>query len=127
MRNVRKFYQHLYNRDWESAQKLIHEDFKWIGASVKEYDFNDFRRFTTRDVTAFPDASIDIKRIISQGDTVVVEYLMSGTHTGQLGDIRPTNKRVEVPYVEILDLEEGKIRLWKTYCNIDLIRNQLTG
>ena len=78
-----------------------------------------------RDFNVFPDTKIDFERIVTQGDTVVVEYVMSGTHKGKLGGVQATNKIVEVPFVDILELERGKIRLWKDYCNTALIKQQL--
>jgi len=63
---------------------------------------------------------------VTQGDTVVVEYVESGTHKGELWGIQATNKRVKGSFVDILELENGKIRLWKDYCNTALIKQQLS-
>ena len=123
---VRKAYELLMSKDLDSLTNLLTDDFKYVGASTREYDFEGFHRIALRDVNAFPDAKIDFERIVTQGDTVVVEYVWSGTHTGEYMGYPATNKRVEVPFVEILELESGKIRLWKDYCNTALIKQQLS-
>ena len=123
---VRKAYELLLRKDLDSLTNLLTDDFKYVGASTREYDVEGFRRMALRDVNVFPDAKIDFERIVTQGDTVVVEYVWSGTHKGEYGGIQATNKRVEVPFVEILELESGKIRLWKDYCNTVLFKQQLS-
>jgi steroid delta-isomerase-like uncharacterized protein len=62
---------------------------------------------------AFPDARIEVKNLIAQGDHVVAEVVGRGTHTGALpgptGDIPATGRRMEMPLVEIYRFREGKI------------------
>jgi len=52
---------------------------------------------------AFPDNRVEPQRIITEGDTVVLESIFDGTHTGPLnlptGSVPPTNKHARVPYV----------------------------
>lgn len=64
-------------------------------------------------VKAFPDARIEVKKLIAQGDDVVAEIVGSGTHRGPLpgptGDIPATGRRMEMPLVEIYRFHEGKI------------------
>jgi predicted ester cyclase len=54
---------------------------------------------------AFPDNRLEPRRMIGEGDAVVVEAIFHGTHTGALnlpsGAVPPTNKRVSIPYVVI--------------------------
>ena len=58
---------------------------------------------------AFPDMNCEIKDIIADGDKVVVRYVLSGTHEGELGGIPATNKKVSVPAVSIYYMSKGKI------------------
>lgn len=116
---VRKVYEAFQSKDLDALQSYLSDDFKWIGASLGEYDIEGFRRASLRDYEAFPDGKIDIKRVVAQGNTIVLENFTSGTHS-------ETNKRVEFPSVEIFELEDGKVKLWKTYCNMALIRQQIS-
>ena len=49
---------------------------------------------------AFPDVHVTIKRIVEEGDTVAIQYVSEGTHTGPLpmpsGALPPTNRRFTV-------------------------------
>jgi len=59
--------------------------------------------------TALPDINCGIEDIIADGDKVVVRYILSGTHEGELAGIPATNKKVAVPAVSIYYMAQGKI------------------
>ena len=56
-----------------------------------------------------PDYGEEIKLLIEGGDYVVVELLISGTHTGPIANIAPTGKAVAFRDATILKLRDGKI------------------
>ena len=56
-----------------------------------------------------PDYGEEIKLLLEDGDYVVVELLITGTHTGPMGNLAPTGKTVAFRDVTILKLREGKI------------------
>ncbi len=56
-----------------------------------------------------PDVSESIDLIVSDGDYVVVELTVSGTHKGVMYGVAPTNKVLSYRDVTILRLERGKI------------------
>lgn len=64
-------------------------------------------------LTAFPDAKLELSRLVAQGDTVVAEFIGRGTQTGPLegpgGRIPPTGRRAEVRCVNIYECRDGKI------------------
>ena len=59
--------------------------------------------------TGLPDYSEEIKLLIDGGDYIVVELLITGTHSGPMGDLPPTGKAVAFRDVTILKLRDGKI------------------
>jgi predicted ester cyclase/ketosteroid isomerase-like protein len=61
--------------------------------------------------TAFPDLSITVEDMISEGDKVVVRNTWRGTQQGDLGGIvPPTGERmVTMPYMEFYRIVDGKI------------------
>ncbi len=65
-------------------------------------------------VTAFPDARIEAKNIIAQGNTVVVEGVFTGTHNGPLktpmGDVAPTGKKVAGEFIQVFEVDRGLIK-----------------
>lgn len=58
---------------------------------------------------AFPDARLTMLDLIAQGDKVVVQWTMRGTHRGPLGRIGPTGRPIEVSGVNIERLAGGHI------------------
>ncbi|MBR1237848.1 ester cyclase [Bradyrhizobium sp. AUGA SZCCT0182] len=63
---------------------------------------------------AFPDSKATFVREFASGDTAVLELVWKGTHTGPLqtpaGTIPPSNKRIEVPACQIVQVEGGKAK-----------------
>jgi len=61
---------------------------------------------------SFPDAHIDVAAIHVSGDVIVEQGRFTGTHRGVLrgeaGDIPPTGRSVNIPYVHVLRFVEGK-------------------
>jgi len=62
---------------------------------------------------AFPDITLTPTRRLCTGNTTVEEAVATGTHTGVLhspqGDIPPTGKRIEVPYINVSTVEGGLV------------------
>lgn len=58
---------------------------------------------------AFPGYQVSAKDMIAEGDKVVVDATMQGTHKGELMGLPPTGKQVEVPFIIVYKLSGGKI------------------
>lgn len=59
---------------------------------------------------AFPDLSVTVDEVIAEGDWTYLRWHGSGTHQGQLMSIPPTGKPVQITGMDILKLEDGKIK-----------------
>lgn len=61
----------------------------------------------------------DIKEIVSDGDTVAVHYVFTGTHEEELWETEPTDEEVSATGMFFFHLEDGKItdctHLWDAY------------
>jgi len=57
----------------------------------------------------FPGYQLTATEMVAEGDKVVVDALMTGTHKGPLMEMPPTGKEVEVPFIIIYQLADGKI------------------
>ena len=58
---------------------------------------------------AFPDTHNHVADMIAEGDRVVVRGHWIATHQGEFMGIAPTGKQVQVPYIDIWVVENGKI------------------
>src|SRR5260370_4604741 len=74
--------------------------------AAKEYNHNW--------VKAFPDARVEAKQIFSQGNTVIVEGVFTGTHDGTLktpmGDVPATGRKVKGDFIQIFEVDRGLVR-----------------
>jgi len=60
--------------------------------------------------SALPDRRDRIDGLLAEGDKVLMRFKVAGTHAADLYGLAATNRRVEVPEVGILRIQEGK---WK--------------
>ncbi len=96
-KNVKKFYDLIVNKkDFESARKYMGNRYKQHNPNVADGP-EGLRAHIENKITHFPDARSEIKRIIAEGDYVVLHV-----HS------RPTPKRQRA-IIEIFRLENGKI------------------
>jgi len=64
-------------------------------------------------VRAFPDIKHEVRGIVQEADTCVLQARATGTHTGPLaspsGDIPPTGKSFVLDYTNVARFADGKI------------------
>ena len=59
--------------------------------------------------TAFPCYEVYIDEMTAEGNRVIVQARLKGTHLGNLGGIPPTFKQVDFPFVIRYEIENNKI------------------
>jgi steroid delta-isomerase-like uncharacterized protein len=84
-----------------------------------------FRKFDEDFLAAFPDARSEIRTLISEGDTVILEFLMRGHQTGTFKMHPPTGKEISIPIVEIFTFKKGKISTVRRYLDTAAYAQQL--
>jgi len=68
-----------------------------------------YRMFFSGMRTAFPDMSVIAETMVQDGDTIAFAYTLTGTHTGLLGKIPPTGKKVKIRGMQISKFKNGKM------------------
>jgi steroid delta-isomerase-like uncharacterized protein len=78
---------------------------------------------------AFPDSKATFVREFASGDTVVLELVWKGIHTGPLqtptGTIPPSNKPIEIPACQIVQVEGGKVKSASHYFDMLTMLTQI--
>jgi ketosteroid isomerase-like protein len=78
---------------------------------------------------AFSDMHRELYRVYADGDVVVVQLALQGTHDGPLqlpfGELRATGKRMDAPCCDVFELENGKIKRFDCYPEGTVIFAQL--
>lgn len=57
----------------------------------------------------FPGYQLTANEMIAEGEKVVVDAALTGTHKGELMGMPPTGKQVRVPFIIIYQVSGGKI------------------
>ncbi len=72
---------------------------------------------------AFPDAKTKLDQAVAFGpEWVAVTMKGKGTHKGDMGPIKATNKKVDLAFSEIVRFEDGKIaESWGYHNNLDMM------
>ncbi len=122
---VRKVFEDFNRRtDWSH---LVADNVTFVDYSGKTHDKEGMRMFFTGFVETFPDCRGRIVRLISQGNTVAIEYVMSATHNSEWAGISATGKKFEYTGAEVYDFEAGKVKVLHQYFNPDIIIQYLRG
>jgi len=56
----------------------------------------------------FPDLKVEILEQVAERDLVTTRKKIKATHTGEIFDIPPSNKKVEINVIDIIRLRDGK-------------------
>ena len=73
------------------------------------HDLKTYKEYITTVRTAFPDFHVSIDDMLAEADKVAVRWTATGTHTGVLMGIPPTNKQATWSGMTIYRFAEGKI------------------
>ncbi len=109
---VRRLFEEVWNQgsqvvvDELLAQNYTHHDPST--ADLGQGPQSEKRRVTLYR-TAFPDLRFTIKDVIAEGETVVARFSAQGTHKGNLNEIAPTGKKIDITGVTICRFSNGKI------------------
>jgi ketosteroid isomerase-like protein len=79
--------------------------------------------------TAFSNMHRELNQIYADGDVVVVQLALQGTHDGPLqlpfGELPATGKQMDAPCCDVFELEDGKIKRFDCYPEGSIIFAQL--
>ena len=79
--------------------------------------------------TAFSNMHRELYRIYADGNVVVVQLALQGTHDGPLqlpfGELPATGKRMDAPCCDVFELQDGKIKRFDCYPEGSVIFAQL--
>ena len=94
------------------ASDAVHEDItsgvKLSGASAIRELFSDTWR-------AIPDVHTEVRRVISQGEWVAWEWLMTATQTGDFPNLPATGRCFSIEGVSVIRIRGGKVLSQRDY------------
>ena len=123
---AREYVENWNRRDWKAYRELLDDQYTYTGGDGQtqrgpEAGMAVGQMFAT----AFPDGRIDLRQIHTAGDTAIVEFTGSGTHSGDLMGIAPTGRRISIPVITVLTVRGGKIVSEREYMDMAHMMRQL--
>jgi steroid delta-isomerase-like uncharacterized protein len=121
-------YMAIWNeRDYSKIPDVISESFVRMspvaGEDVKGHD--GLEEFLRSLEASFSDFQVSHEEQLIGEDIVMFESTFTGTHDGEFNDVPPTNEKVELSNMSILQLEDGRIREHRTYYDPQVFAEQL--
>jgi steroid delta-isomerase-like uncharacterized protein len=104
------------------TDECIYED---VPLSVVNHGKDELRAFAQQVFDAFPDLKIEPTAQVASDDWALLEWIMSGTHQGDLPGMPATAKRFSVRGATVLQLENGQISRNSDYWDMATLRTQL--
>ena len=123
---AQEYVENWNRRDWRAYRELLDDQYTYTGGDGQtqrgpEAGMAVGQMFAT----AFPDGRIDLREIHTAGDTAIVEFTGSGTHSGDLMGIAPTGRRISIPVITVLTVRGGRIVSEREYMDMAHMMRQL--
>lgn len=110
---VRDYLNAFNDRDREAMTELLADDVVEHGIHEELHGVDEILEFLDAHFQTFPDYAGSTEAMITQDDTVVVRYTVSGTHTGEYRNVEPTGHQVEWTGIAIYRVDDERIEeIW---------------
>lgn len=112
---LRAFIQAVWNEgDADSVDRFLSPLYRirhdpgdpWNGQELDHAKFKERLRISR---APFPDQRFDIQELFAEGETVVMTWLWSGTHRGDLPGFPASGRRIRMSGITVYDFEGGRI------------------
>jgi steroid delta-isomerase-like uncharacterized protein len=123
---AREYLEAWNRRDWKTFREVLDDECTYTGGDGQLHRGPEATMAVGQMfATAFPNGRIDLRQIHTAGDTAIVEFTGSGTHTGDLMGIAPTGRQMSMPVCTVLTVRGGKIVSEREYMDMAHIMRQL--
>jgi steroid delta-isomerase-like uncharacterized protein len=113
-------------KDAEGCRRLYAAGARLVTAGGRHLDLDGLDRMMEATFSAFPDLAVTTVRTVADGEIVVTEEVMEGTHVGHFAGLAPTGKRVRLPLVHVTRVVGDRIVERVAYHDTAQILRQLT-
>lgn len=96
-----------------------------VALGVENRGKEELKGFARATFAAFPDFAVEPRSLFSAGGWTATEWVMSGTHRGDLPGLAATGKSFSVRGASIMELQGGKIQRNSDYWNMASFLRQI--
>ena len=124
---IENWAKHWTTHDMDRLLPLFTEDLVYddVTMGAVSHGSGELRAFGTMFFSGFPDVTFELTSACADGVRGAAEWVMRGTHKGDLPGMPATNKRVEVRGASAFDFRGGKIRRCADYWDMATLLKQL--
>lgn len=123
---VVRYMENIACCDFQKIDQLFHGQYFYIGSDGEKHKGPDVRfDVAGLSLNAFPDLNYEIRNMYQSGNVVITEFIIRGTHQGELLGIGATNRKVAVPACNIIEIREGRIYSEREYFDRNYLMQQL--
>lgn len=123
---VKRMVELINDRDFTALRDLLAPDLKrhsgatpWVTIENREQ----FIDFLHQDLAGVPDAHMEVDFLLAEDDLVAMRIIYSGTQTGPWGPFPPSGRHVEMPFIGIQRIEDGRIaEIWVEWDNLNVMQ-----
>jgi len=118
----------LWNqRNWGGIRDLLHPEYSYTGGDGKEITGGPEAGFSIYKMFAngFPDGTLEVKHVYTQGDVAIAEMVGRGTHQGELMGVAASGCPVEIVICNVIELRDGKAYREREYMDMLTMMTQM--
>lgn len=117
----------INRHDLEGCRRFFSTGAHIVTASGRELDLEGLGTRLQDTLAGLPDLRVTILRWVVDGETVVTEEVLEGTHIGHLAGLGPTGRTVRLPMAHIWRVRDGRIIERTAYHDTATILRQVAG
>jgi steroid delta-isomerase-like uncharacterized protein len=120
----RRIFEEVWNKqNLSAADELIASNFVDHDPQSSVQGLEGYKQFVRYYLTAFPDSHFTVEDEISEGQMVVTRWTVTGTHTGNLGAIPATGRRITITGISCGRVENGKmVEAWTNWDTLGMMQ-----
>lgn len=112
-------YEDLWNGDF-SRLDVVSESIALYSPSVPGGEIHgreEFEAYLRSVRSAFPDWYVDADDLLAEGEVIMKEWTVTGTHEGEFKNIPPTERSIEIKGMAKDIIRDGKVEEARLYYN----------
>ena len=119
---ARRFVEEVINnRKTEMAKNFVTPDIIYHGTAEEVRGLEEFKRWVTEDLSAFPDMKVTILDDIGEENKIAIRWVLKATHEKDFANFSATHKKFETQGAEIFHFEGDKIKEAWTVCDMAVL------
>ena len=119
---ARKFVEEIFNaRKTENAKNFVTPDIVYHGMAEEVRGLEEFKRWVSEDLSAFPDMKVTILDDVEEQNKVAIRWTLKATHEKDFADFPATHKKFETQGADIFHFEGDKIKEAWTVCDMAVL------